>query len=99
MIMRAKNRITVHTLVKNEERWIWYALKSVLPFVDQIIVWDTGSTDKTTAIIRATEFDRAYNGQLRRLMAGHSYLPANEECLPEIFEGPKQEYEDEQDTD
>ncbi len=48
-----KPKIIVHCLVKNEERFIWYALQSVLPFVDQIMVWDTGSTDNTVAIIKA----------------------------------------------
>ena len=50
------------------------------------------------AIILTSEFDRAYNGQLRRLMAGHLYLPANEGRLPEVFEGSEQEYEDDQDV-
>ncbi len=44
--------ITVHTLVRNEEKFVWYALQSVLPFVEKIFVWDTGSTDKTVEIIR-----------------------------------------------
>jgi glycosyltransferase involved in cell wall biosynthesis len=52
--MRTKNKniIWVNTLVKNEERWIWFALKSVLPYVDKILVWDSGSTDKTESIIK-----------------------------------------------
>lgn len=50
--MRKKLSIWVNCLVKNEERWIWYALNSVLPFVDKIIVWDTGSIDKTVEIIK-----------------------------------------------
>ena len=44
--------ITVHTLVRNEERWIWYALNSVLNYADKIVVFDTGSTDKTVEIIK-----------------------------------------------
>ena len=46
-------KIIVHCLVKNEERFVWYALKSVLPFVDKIMVWDTGSTDNTVEIIKS----------------------------------------------
>ena len=46
-------KIVVHCLVKNEENFIWYALKSVLPFVDRIMVWDTGSEDKTVKIIKS----------------------------------------------
>ena len=44
--------ITAHCLVKNEENFIYYAIKSVITFVDHIIVFDTGSTDKTVAIIQ-----------------------------------------------
>ncbi len=44
--------ITVHTIVKNEEKWIWYALMSVTEYVDKILVYDTGSTDKTVKIIK-----------------------------------------------
>jgi len=50
--MKKKPLVWVNTLVKNEERFIWYVLQSVLPFVDKIIVWDSGSTDKTVEIIK-----------------------------------------------
>lgn len=46
-------RITVHTIIKNEDRWIWYALQSVLPYVEKIFVYDTGSTDKTLEIVKS----------------------------------------------
>jgi hypothetical protein len=49
----SSSKIIVHCLVKNEERFIWYALKSTLPFVDKIMVWDTGSTDNTIPIIKS----------------------------------------------
>jgi glycosyltransferase involved in cell wall biosynthesis len=39
-------------MVKNESRFIWYSAMSVLPHVDEIIIWDTGSTDGTLDIIR-----------------------------------------------
>lgn len=45
-------RLTVHCLVKNEERFVYYAVKSVVDFVDQIIIFDTGSSDKTVEIIK-----------------------------------------------
>lgn len=44
--------ITAHCIVKNEENFVWYAIKSVVDFVDKIIVFDTGSTDKTAEIIQ-----------------------------------------------
>lgn len=45
--------ITAHCLVRDEENFIWYAIQSVLPFMDKILVWDTGSTDKTVEIIKS----------------------------------------------
>ncbi|MFC1625519.1 glycosyltransferase [Patescibacteria group bacterium] len=46
-------KISVHTLVKNEERFVWYAINSVISFVDEILVWDNGSTDNTIKIIQS----------------------------------------------
>jgi glycosyltransferase involved in cell wall biosynthesis len=48
-----KPGITVHCIVRNEERFIWYALRSVLPYVERILIYDTGSTDKTVEIIKS----------------------------------------------
>ncbi len=48
-----KPKIIVHCLIKNEENFIWYALNSILPYVDEIMVWDTGSTDRTVKIIKS----------------------------------------------
>lgn len=45
-------KIWVNTLVKNEEKYLWYAVMSVINYVDKIIIWDTGSSDKTQKIIR-----------------------------------------------
>lgn len=47
----SRPKITVNTLIRNEQRWIWYALMSVIDLVDEIIVWDTGSSDDTIKII------------------------------------------------
>lgn len=44
--------ITAHMIVKNEDQWVWYAVQSVLPYVDQFLITDTGSTDHTLAILR-----------------------------------------------
>lgn len=46
-------QIWAHTLVKNEERYLWYSVASVAPFVDKILLWDTGSSDKTLDICKA----------------------------------------------
>ena len=44
--------IWAHTLVKNEEKYLWYSVASVAPFVDKVLLWDTGSTDKTPEICK-----------------------------------------------
>lgn len=48
-----KTKVIVHCLVANEERFVWYAINSVLPFANKIMVWDTGSSDNTVKIIKA----------------------------------------------
>src|SRR3989338_11051585 len=40
-------------IVKNEDRFVWYAVNSVLPFVSRFLITDTGSTDKTGQIIKS----------------------------------------------
>ncbi len=45
--------ITAHVLVKNEENFVWFAVMSIINDVDKIIVFDTGSQDKTVEIIKA----------------------------------------------
>ncbi len=51
--------LTVHCMVKNEEKYIGYALRSVVDFADTILVFDTGSTDSTVSII--TELQKIYS--------------------------------------
>jgi len=46
-------KITVHTIIKNEEKWIKQVLLSVIKHVTTMLVWDTGSTDKTVEIIKS----------------------------------------------
>lgn len=48
-----KQSITAHIVVKNEDQWLYYALKSILPHADQILLCDTGSSDHTLDIIRS----------------------------------------------
>ena len=45
--------LTSHTIIKNEERWIKPALLSVIDHVSRMLVWDTGSTDKTVEVIKS----------------------------------------------
>lgn len=48
----SKKNIWTNTIVHNEENFIWFAIMSVVDYVDKVLVWDTGSTDKTVEIIR-----------------------------------------------
>lgn len=43
-------KIWAHTVFKNEERWLWYAVTSVIDHVDKLLLWDTGSTDRSWEI-------------------------------------------------
>lgn len=43
---------TVHMVIKNEDRFIYYAIKSVMPYAGKILISDTDSTDKTLKIIK-----------------------------------------------
>lgn len=49
----AKSNITVHMMVKNEDQWVRYSLHSILPYVDTILVTDTGSSDHTVEAIQS----------------------------------------------
>ena len=44
--------IWAHTLVKNEEKYLWYAVSSVIDYVDKLLLWDTGSTDGSSMIAK-----------------------------------------------
>ena len=46
-----RKTVTAHMVVMNEEKWIWFAIKSVVDYMDRLIIYDTGSTDKTVEII------------------------------------------------
>lgn len=52
-----QKNIWAHTIVYNEENFIYFAIKSVIDFVDKILVYDTGSTDKTVKIIKQLNLD------------------------------------------
>lgn len=44
--------IAASMIVKNEEQVIGACLEAITPFVDEVVVYDTGSTDATVAIAR-----------------------------------------------
>lgn len=45
-------KVWANTIVHNEENFVWFAIMSVVDWVDKVLVWDTGSTDKTIEIIK-----------------------------------------------
>ncbi len=47
--------ITAHCLVKNEAKFIWYSVMSIINHVDKVLLWDTGSTDGTQDIVHEIE--------------------------------------------
>lgn len=47
------NNLTAHMLVFNEEKWIKLAILSVLPHVSSLLIFDTGSSDKTVEIVKS----------------------------------------------
>ncbi len=64
-------------IVKDEERFIEQCLRSILPVADEVVVYDTGSTDRTPEIARELgalvvegywddDFARARNAAVRR---------------------------------
>lgn len=63
--MKKRNfTITAHMVVKNEDRWIWFAIMSVIDFVDKLIIFDTGSFDNTNRIIETFLMDEKYSNKI-----------------------------------
>lgn len=44
--------ITAHVMVKNEYKFVWYSVMSVINHVDRLLLWDTGSTDGTIDVVK-----------------------------------------------
>ena len=47
-----KKKIWGNTIVKNEGRYVYFAISSVIDFLDKMLIWDTGSKDDTVAIVK-----------------------------------------------
>ncbi len=47
----SKADITAQMVVKNEDGFVWYSITSILPYVNKLLITDTGSTDETLQII------------------------------------------------
>jgi glycosyltransferase involved in cell wall biosynthesis len=50
--------ITVHCMVRNEERFVRQAILSILPLAQRVLVYDTGSTDATLSIVSSLQSDK-----------------------------------------
>lgn len=87
--MNYKDGITVHTLVKNEEKWIWFAIMSVITYVDRLIIYDTGSTDKTVDIIneilKVTEFAKKIDFEEKGSVSKTEFTKLRQEQVDKTF--------------
>ena len=45
-------KVWANTIIKNEDRYIWFSVMSVINYVEKLLIWDTGSTDRTVDIIK-----------------------------------------------
>lgn len=71
-------KIWAHTLFKNEERWLWFAVSSVIDHIDKILLWDTGSTDKSWEIAKLLKAKYAEKIDLRQ------YGEVTAETFPQV---------------
>ncbi|HUZ07318.1 MAG TPA: glycosyltransferase, partial [Candidatus Paceibacterota bacterium] len=93
------NKLSVCLIVKNEEQFLAQCLKSVRPIAQQIVVVDTGSTDRTVEIAKefgaeihsfawCDDFAAARNAALEHATGDWILMLDADEELPEL-EHPK----------
>jgi glycosyltransferase involved in cell wall biosynthesis len=96
-------KIWVQTLVKNEGKWLWYAVSSVAPYVDKILLWDTGSTDESLRIEKelAKEFPGKIELAERKISSPLEFTKVRQEMLEKtlsdwfiVLDGDEIWYED-----
>ncbi len=53
-------KIWGNMIVKNEDKYIWFSIMSVVRHLERLLIYDTGSTDKTVEIIQSIkkEFEK-----------------------------------------
>lgn len=83
-------KIWVHTLVKNEERYIWFAVMSVIDHVDRMLIWDTGSTDATVQIIK--EIQQIYSQKVNFREVGDVDINKFTEIRQQMLEETKSDW-------
>lgn len=76
-------KIWAHSLVKNEARWLWFSVTSVIDFVDEILLWDTGSTDGTLDLIKELKkkFPDKIEFRERKILSAEDFTKARQEML------------------
>ena len=82
--------IWAHVLVKNEERYLWYAVTSVIDFVDRVLLWDTGSSDNSLQIIR--EIQKNYPSKVDFKETGEVTPERYTEIRQEMLESSKSDW-------
>lgn len=60
-------KIWANCVIKNEENFIWFAIMSVVDHVEKVLVWDTGSQDKTVEIIRKIQKIKKNKVELKQI--------------------------------
>jgi glycosyltransferase involved in cell wall biosynthesis len=76
-------RIWAHTLVKNEDKWLWFSVNSIINHVDKLLLWDTGSTDGSLEI--ENEIEKRYPGKIvlkrREILSPEDFTEVRQEML------------------
>lgn len=70
-IITSRKRLTIHSVIKNEP-FIYYSIKSVYDYADEILLYDTGSDDKFTLedINRLLEEDKEKKIKFKQFSLG-----------------------------
>jgi glycosyltransferase involved in cell wall biosynthesis len=88
--MANKKIIGAHVLVKNEARWLWYSVSSVIDHINKVLLWDTGSTDGTLEIIEG--LIRRYPGKVDFKQCGKVTLETFTEARQEMLRVTKADW-------
>lgn len=83
-------KIWSHTLVKNEERYLWFAVQSVAKYMDKMMIWDTGSSDQTVAIIK--ELQNLYPNKIEFKSIGEVSIERFSEIRQKMIEETKSDW-------
>lgn len=90
--MKLKHGLTAHVMVRNEP-FVFYSAMSVYPYVDKILIWDTGSDDETLSDIQellALDYADKIDFQQKTIETDERYWKACESAqLRKANEGKK----------